>query len=187
KSGLTRRYVVELRLYFGRRDCAGGCYFAHRNSFGRAKHSTTCGGSAERSRRNRKRDEADLEHRRRERGCKWDCNYGEINRIANKGNRRRTGARVMDPTTRQLWIVSLIAAIVVVLVVAVVLELIVRTAHQINELVQQIWYGGTRIAQNTVTLALLRETNNLAGKILGSASEVSKTASRIRQKTSSRP
>jgi hypothetical protein len=90
----------------------------------------------------------------------------------------------MDPTTQQLWIVSLIAAIVVVLVVAVVLELIVRTVHQINELVQQIWYGGTRIAQNTVTLALLRDTNDLAGKILGSASEIAKAASRIRQRTS---
>jgi len=90
----------------------------------------------------------------------------------------------MDPTTQQLWIVSLIAALVVVLVVAVVLELIVRTAHQINELVQQIWYGGTRIAQNTVTLALLRDTNDLAGKILGSASEIAKAASRIRQRTS---
>src|SRR5262245_1412219 len=90
----------------------------------------------------------------------------------------------MDPTTQQLWMVSLLAAVVVVLVVAVVLELIVVTAHQINELVQQIWYGGARIAQNTVTLALLRGTNNLAGKILGSASEIAKEASRIRQRTS---
>jgi len=96
----------------------------------------------------------------------------------------KEGSWAEDPTTQQLWIVSLIAAIVVVLVVAVVLELIVRTAHQINELVQQIWYGGTRIAQNTVTLALLRDTNDLAGKILGSASEIAKAASRIRQRTS---
>jgi len=93
----------------------------------------------------------------------------------------------MDPSIQQLWIISLIIAVVVVLVVAVVLELIVRTARQINELVHQIWTGGTRIAQNTVTLALLRDTNDLAGKILGSASEIAKAASRIRQRTSSTP
>ena len=93
----------------------------------------------------------------------------------------------MDPSTQQLWIISLIIAVVVVLVVAVVLEFIVRTARQINELVHQIWTGGTHIAQNTVTLALLRDTNDLAGKILGSASEIAKAASRIRQRTSSAP
>jgi len=94
---------------------------------------------------------------------------------------------VTDPSTQQLWIISLLIAVVVVLVVAVVLELIVRTSRQINKIVHQIWTGGTRIAQNTVTLALLRDTNDLAGKILGSASEIAKGASRIRQQTSASP
>ena len=88
----------------------------------------------------------------------------------------------MDPTTQQLWITSLVIAVVVVIVVAILLELIVRTARRINELVHEIWIGGKRIAQNTVTLALLQETNDLAAKILGSASEVAKTCSRIRQR-----
>lgn len=91
---------------------------------------------------------------------------------------------MMDSLTQQLWIVSLIVGVVVVIVVAVLLELIVRTARQINELVRQIWTGGKRIAANTVTLALLRETNDLAGKILGSASEIAKASSRIRHRTS---
>jgi hypothetical protein len=90
----------------------------------------------------------------------------------------------MDASTQQFWIISLVAAVTVVIVVAFVLELIVRTARQINELVHQIWKGGARIAQNTVTLALLRDTNDLAGKILGSASEIAKGVSRIRQQTS---
>jgi predicted PurR-regulated permease PerM len=90
----------------------------------------------------------------------------------------------MDASTQQFWIISLVAAVAVVIVVAIVLELIVRTARQINELVHQIWTGGTRIAQNTVTLALLRDTNDLAGRILGSASEIAKAVSRIRQQTS---
>jgi hypothetical protein len=91
----------------------------------------------------------------------------------------------MDPGTQQLWIISLVIAAVVVIVVAVLLSLIVRTACRINELVHQIWIGGKRIAQNTVTLALLSETNDLAAKILGSTSEIAKACSRIRQRTAS--
>ncbi len=89
----------------------------------------------------------------------------------------------MDPTMQQLWILSLVLAVVVVIVVAVLLEMIVRTAGGINALVHSIWIGGKRIAANTVTIALLRETNDLAGKILGSASEIAKASSKIRQLT----
>jgi hypothetical protein len=87
----------------------------------------------------------------------------------------------MDPATQQLWWLSLGVAVVIVIVVAILLEMIVRTAQGIQELVYQIWTGGKRIAANTVTIALLRETNDLAGKILGSASEIAKASSRIRQ------
>lgn len=89
----------------------------------------------------------------------------------------------MDPTMQQLWILSLVLAVVVVIVVAILLEMIVRTAGGINELVHSIWIGGKRIAANTVTIALLHETNDLAGKILGSASEIAKASSKIRQLT----
>lgn len=87
----------------------------------------------------------------------------------------------MDPHTQQLWIITLVLAVVVVIVVGVLLELIVRTARGINRLVHQIWTGGKRIAGNTVTIAVLRDTNSLAGMILGSASEIAKATSRIRQ------
>lgn len=87
----------------------------------------------------------------------------------------------MDPQTHQLWIITLVVAVVVVLVVAVLLEMIVRTARDIHQLVHEIWTGGKRIAQNTITLAILRDTNEYAGMILGSASEIAKSASRIRQ------
>lgn len=89
----------------------------------------------------------------------------------------------LDPATQQLWILSLVVAVVVVLVVAVLLEMIVRTAAGIRGLVHSIWIGGKRIAANTVTIALLRETNDLAGNILGSASEIAKASSRIKQLT----
>jgi hypothetical protein len=87
----------------------------------------------------------------------------------------------MDPQTQQLWIITLVVAVVVVLVVAVLLEMIVRTARDIHRLVSEIWTGGKRIAQNTVTLAFLKDTNAYAGMILGSASEIAKSTSRIRQ------
>jgi len=89
----------------------------------------------------------------------------------------------MDPSTQQFWIISLVVAVVVVIVVAVLLEMIVRTARDIRGAVHAIWIGGKRIAANTVTIALLRETNDIAGKILGSASEIAKATSKIRQLT----
>ncbi|MBA3652029.1 MAG: hypothetical protein H0W66_11265 [Chthoniobacterales bacterium] len=89
----------------------------------------------------------------------------------------------LDPGTQQLWFISLGVAVVVVIIVAILLEMIVRTAGGINGLVHLIWIGGKRIAANTVTIALLGETNDIAGKILGSASEIAKASSRIRQIT----
>lgn len=89
----------------------------------------------------------------------------------------------LDPHTQHLWIISLVVAVVVVIVVALLLEMIVRTARGIEGAVHSIWIGGKRIAGNTVTIALLRETNDVAGKILGSASEIAKATSRIRQLT----
>ncbi len=89
----------------------------------------------------------------------------------------------LDPGTQQLWFISLGVAVVVVIIVAILLEMIVRTAGGINGLVHSIWIGGKRIAANTVTIALLGETNDIAGKILGSASEIAKASSRIRQIT----
>jgi len=89
----------------------------------------------------------------------------------------------LDPETQRLWIISLVVAVVVVIVVAVLLEMIVRTARDIRGAVHAIWIGGKRIAANTATIALLAETNDIAGRILGSASEIAKATSRIRQLT----
>ena len=83
----------------------------------------------------------------------------------------------------QLWWLALGLAAVVVLVVAVLLELIVRTAQRIHQAVADIWTGGTHIAQNTVTLALLQRTNYLAGELLGSAGRIARATARIRRAT----
>ena len=83
----------------------------------------------------------------------------------------------------QLWWLALAVAAVVVLVVAVLLEQIVRTAHRIHQGVSNIWTGGTHIAQNTVTLALLQQTNHLARALLRSAGRIAAASGRIRQAT----
>ena len=83
----------------------------------------------------------------------------------------------------QLWWLALALAVVVVLVVAVLLELLVRTAHRIHRTVSDIWTGGTHIAQNTVTLALLERTNHQARELLHSAGYIAAASARIRQAT----
>jgi hypothetical protein len=83
----------------------------------------------------------------------------------------------------QLWWLALALAVVVVLVVAVLLELVVRTAHCIHRTVSDIWTGGTHIAQNTVTLAQLQRTNHLARELLRSAGQIAAASARIRQAT----
>jgi hypothetical protein len=83
----------------------------------------------------------------------------------------------------QLWWLALGLAVVVVLVVAVLLELVVRTVHRIHQAVADIWTGGTHIAQNTVTLALLQRTNFLARELLRSADGIAAASGRIRQAT----
>lgn len=70
---------------------------------------------------------------------------------------------------QQVWILSLIVFVVVLLVVAALLTLILSTAKQIHGGVSAIWTVGQKIANNTVHLAMLDRTNHLAGGILQSA------------------
>jgi hypothetical protein len=83
----------------------------------------------------------------------------------------------------QRWWLAVGLAFVVVAVVAVLLELIVRTAHRIHHAVADIWTGGTHIAQNTVTIALLHRTNFLARGLLRSAGRIAAASGRIRRAT----
>jgi hypothetical protein len=87
----------------------------------------------------------------------------------------------MTSTDLVLWWVAVGLAAVVVLVVAVLLQLIVNTARRIHGAVAAIWTGGTHIAANTVTIALLQRTNYLAGELLGSAGHIARASGRIRR------
>ena len=86
----------------------------------------------------------------------------------------------------QLWWLALGLAVVVVVVVAILLELVLRTADRIHQAVSDIWTGGTHIAQNTVTLAVLQRTNYLAKGLLRSAGRIAAASGRIRQATGRR-
>jgi len=79
------------------------------------------------------------------------------------------------------WSVALALTVVVLIVVAVLLERIIRSTKRIHGVVRDIWYGGTRIASNTVTLALLRRTNDLAATLLASAGRIAEASTRIRR------
>ena len=76
---------------------------------------------------------------------------------------------VSPEAVEKVWIVSLATYGIVVVVVAILLTLILRTAHQIKDGVAAIWNTGQRIANNTIHIALLNKTNFVAGKILQSA------------------
>ena len=70
---------------------------------------------------------------------------------------------------RAVWTASLIAFGIVLLVVAAVLTLILHEAKKILAGVKEIWNVGQKIANNTIHIALLAETNHIAGRILASA------------------
>lgn len=91
----------------------------------------------------------------------------------------------MSPT--DLWMITLGAAVVVVLVVAVLLEMIVRTAGDIDAGVATIWVAGKRLAANTATILLLQRTRFLAGALLESAGKIATSSERIRRATEKNP
>ncbi len=69
----------------------------------------------------------------------------------------------------QVWMLSVAIYLVVVGVVALLLWLILTTARAIRGGVSDIWDVGQKIANNTIHIALLHRTNDVAGAILASA------------------
>lgn len=75
-------------------------------------------------------------------------------------------------TVREVWTLTLVLYAVVLVVIAVLLTLILRAARRIHEGVAAIWTVGQKIANNTIHIALLNQTNQVAGRILESAQGV---------------
>lgn len=81
-----------------------------------------------------------------------------------------------------IWIISLFIGLVVIGVVAFLLNLIRRTAVEIDETAAKIWTQGKLTANNTIHIPLfLSTTNRVAGAIHGSAVNIVRGAEVIRQ------
>ncbi|MBI5301727.1 MAG: hypothetical protein HY868_06300 [Chloroflexi bacterium] len=84
-------------------------------------------------------------------------------------------------TVYNLWWISLVILLVVTGVVAALLTMILRTARTIDHVAGDIWTTGKLVANNTVHIPLLIETNRHAGAILETAKQIVAGAHAIEQ------
>lgn len=75
-------------------------------------------------------------------------------------------------TIYTIWWVSIVILLVVTGVVAILLTLVLSTAINILGVAGKIWTTGKLVANNTIHIPLLRETNQIAGEILGTAVQI---------------
>jgi hypothetical protein len=74
-----------------------------------------------------------------------------------------------ESAIQQAWTVSLVAYVIVVAVVALLLTLILLTARRVRAGAAAIWTVGQKVANNTIQIALLVQTNHLVRRILNEA------------------
>ena len=84
-------------------------------------------------------------------------------------------------TVYTVWWVSIVLLLVVTGVVALLLALVLRTGQSILGVVGEIWTHGKLVANNTIQIPMLRETNRLAGAILETAKQIVGGAAAIEQ------
>lgn len=77
------------------------------------------------------------------------------------------------------WVMSLAIGVVVIAVAAVLLAQVLRTARQIDAGARAIWTEGKLVARNTVHIADLKQTNQVAADILEGAAGILMAAGRI--------
>lgn len=88
----------------------------------------------------------------------------------------------MNPSTLYtIWWISIVLLLVVTGVVALLLTLVTRTGRSILDVAGQIWTTGKMVANNTIHIPMLRETNRLAGGILETAEQIVAGAAAIEQ------
>lgn len=86
-----------------------------------------------------------------------------------------------EQAIQQVWMVSLAVYFVVVAVVAVLLTMILVTARRIREGAAAIWTVGQKVANNTIHIALLVETNHVVRRIRDRAVETADAVGAIEQ------
>lgn len=80
-----------------------------------------------------------------------------------------------------LWWISLAVLLVVTGVVALMLTMVLRTARSIEGVAGDIWTNGKLVANNTIHIPLLIETNRYAGQILETAKKIVAGSAAIEQ------
>lgn len=80
-----------------------------------------------------------------------------------------------------VWVISILILVVVTGVVAILLTMVLRTAMNILQVAGDIWTTGKLVANNTIHIPLLRETNRIAGNILETAVQIVGGAEAIEQ------
>lgn len=84
-------------------------------------------------------------------------------------------------TVYTVWWISIGLLLVVTGVVAVLLTLVLRTAKSIEGVAGEIWTTGKLVANNTIHIPTLSETNRYAGQILETAKKIVVGAGAIEQ------
>lgn len=92
-----------------------------------------------------------------------------------------------ESAIQQVWTISLVAYVIVVAAVALLLSLILLTARRIRGGAAAIWTVGQKVANNTIQIALLVETNHTARRILSKAVTAAAAVSAIEQHASGCP
>lgn len=85
----------------------------------------------------------------------------------------------MTALATTLWVISLVIGVVVIVVAAVLLTLVLRTARQIDAGARAVWTEGKLVARNTIHIADLKQTNQVAADILEGAGGILMAAGRI--------
>lgn len=80
-----------------------------------------------------------------------------------------------------VWWVSIVLLLVVTIVVAFLLTLVLQTARSILHTAGDIWTTGKLVANNTIHIPLLMDTNRIAGKILETLAKILAGADAIEQ------
>lgn len=75
-------------------------------------------------------------------------------------------------TVYAIWGLSLVILLVVTIVVALLLGRVLATARSILGVAGDIWTHGKLVANNTIHIPLLVQTNQIAGAILGTAGQI---------------
>ena len=86
-----------------------------------------------------------------------------------------------EGTVFVLWWVSLGVLLVVTGVVALLLTLVLGSARNIEHVAGDIWTTGKMVANNTIHIPQLMETNRYAGQILQTAKQIVAGSAAIQQ------